>query len=278
MAKATSIGDSFIDLDTDAEGRATFKFIKELDKRADAFKRMFTYAVATDLLDLVKSKIPSTGQGAQLAKSLKVSEGPNSVFAVSISSKSQNIKKTDAPVTLIYIKARRIQDRVRQDIKILQDYSPWTIDTLPFWPDKKQALIIQRKVDKKIVDRIAKLRQDSSKEVKNKLIKLGQKDTNSAISRKTIDFRKAKAIPDVAFQMLTMEFGGGSQRGMHMWRNALNELIPGKIKNIAERYKKIKLAMSDSRDNTWRSWPRVNDKIKSMELKSFIKFQKQLGY
>ena len=107
---------------------------------------------------------------------------------------------------------------------------------------------------------------------------LGQKDTNSAMSKRGKGARRAKAVPDVAFEMLTLEFGGGNERGLAIWRNSLKELLPGKAKTVLKRYKQIQDALSDSRSNTWRNWPKVDTKIKSTQLKSFIKFQKQLGY
>src|SRR5580704_3371172 len=183
-----SITGSFLDLDVDSDGRSVFKFFKELDKRGKAYARMIPYALATDLMDLVKSKLIGS-KYKDISKNLTVAAGPDNTFAVTFKNRNQKIKKTDAPVTLIYIKAKRVQDRVKPEIKILQDYGPWTVDTIPFWPSKQQAIITQRKVDKRTVDKIGKAKSDIKDKVNRELTKLGQKEVNSAMSRRTSDMR-----------------------------------------------------------------------------------------
>ena len=163
MGKQSKSDDDFIDLELDHEGKSTFKFVKELDKRADAIKRMFVWAMANDLYELVTEKIPKGKRYDKLIKSLKVGEGDKGVFAVYIDNKAKGIKKIDAQKTLIYIRPRHIQDKPKKEIQILADYGPWTIDTLPFWPSRKDAVIVQRKVDQRTVSKIAD-KQDKQKD------------------------------------------------------------------------------------------------------------------
>lgn len=278
MKKSQSVDSDFIELELDHEGKSTFKFISELGKRGKAFKRMLVWAMANDLHELVISKIPGERRFSRLRDALVVGEGPDDTFAVFIDTKASKVNKIDAPSTLIYVKPRRIQDRIRPEITILSNNSPWTVETIPFWPDSRQAMVVKRKVNKRIVDNITKLRNSQKLKVERELSALGQRSTDNAIARRRMSARKAKAVPDMAFEMLTLEFGGGSERGQAIWRRSLKELIPGKIKTVLKRYKQIQFAIGEPRSGVWKNWPRVDVKVKAVQLRSFIKFQKQLGY
>lgn len=278
MKKSRSLGDDLIEFEATHETKATFKFMDEMPKRGKALKRMIAWALVNDLYELVVDKIPSDRRYDRMRDSLKIGEGPRDVFAVFIDNKARNVKKVDSPVTLIYVKPRRIQDRIKPEIQLLADNSPWTVDTLPFWPDRRQALVVQRRVDKRIVDKIGKLREDSKSKIERQLFALGERSVASAMSKRRTQMRKAKAVPDIAFEMLTLEFGGGSKRGTAMWRSSLKELFPGRVKTVLKKYKQIKETISKPRSGVWKKWPRVDVKVKRTQLHSFVRFQKQLGY
>lgn len=281
MAKHS--GTDFIDLEIDHSGKAILEYFKQIKDRGAAFKRQFLYAAATDLHELVVDKIPKDKKYGVLAKSLKVGELKNkdsSVFAVFIDNKAKGIKKVDTQNTVVYIRPRRVQDRIKKEIKLLSDRGPWTVDTIPFWPSRKDAVVIQRKVGRRIVEKISKMQAAQKDKVHRELQLLGQKNVDNAITKKNSDFKKAKAIPDVAYEMLTLEFGGGKERGKAMWRTSLLELKPSKMKSVMKRYRQIEQTMLDPRYKNYKKWPATgsSNRIKSAEIKSFIKFQKRLGY
>lgn len=130
MKKPPKAENDFIELEETHESKATQKFISEMaGKRGTAFKRMIVWAMANDLYELVRDKIPGGRKYERLRDALTLGEGPKSSFAVFIDNKAQRVSKMDAPNTLIYIKARRIQDRIKPEIKVLSDHSPWTMET-----------------------------------------------------------------------------------------------------------------------------------------------------
>ena len=273
-------GDSFVDLDLDHEGKSTSGFLGDLEKRATAFKRQLAWSLTQDLFELVTDKIPGNRKYKTLKDSIKVGEckdAKGSIFAVYIDNKAKGIKKIDTAHTVIYIRPRRRSDKPRKDVQLLADNGPWTTDTIPFWPTKKDAVIIQRKVGKRIVDKVNKMQAQNKSKISRQLTLLGQKDTNAAISKRSKDLKNVKAIPDVAYEMLTMEFGGGDQHALAIWRTSLMELYPGRAKTVYARYKQLKQTLTDSRYKNYDNWPTVDVKVKAAQLESFVKFQKMLG-
>ena len=275
MAKA-AFDDDFIELELDRSGKDTFNFLKELPKRGEAFKRMIAYAAANDLLELVRDKIPGGRQYKRLLKNLKLGEyGKDGMFAVFVDNKSRQVNKVDAPTTLLYIKARRIRDKIPEDIQILVKNSPWTVSTIPFWPDKRRAFVQQRKVDRRTVQHVQGIREKQRDKIDRQLRGLGQKETDQAMLKKASG-KAGKAMPDVGYEMLSLEFGGGQKKGFAIWRRSLKEL-PGRMKSVLHRYKRIQVAIGNPKSSAWKGWPRVDVKINQAQLKSFIKFQKMIG-
>lgn len=283
MPKSTSgppsLDDGIIQIDFDANTRTSFKFLNELDKRAKAFKRQAIWAIATDVKEAVVAKIPNDKQYDKLKKSLKVGEiagNKEPSFAIFIDSKSTSVKKIEVNKTLIFIRQRKIPSRVKPEIQILIDRGPWTVDTLPFWPSNKDAVTVQRKVDVPTVNKIQKLQNSQKEEIRSKLIKVGAKGVADSMRKKASKLSLQKAIPDVAFQMQTLEFGGGTQRPVAPWRLALAQ-IKNMSKTIANRYKKISETFSDLRSQNWQKYPIVNDKVKSSLVQDADNFIKRIG-
>ena len=169
---------SIIELDFDHEGMATERYMKSLDKRMKAFKRQILWALATDLLELVKGKIPNGKRYAQMSLALKVGEVDNGEsFAVYIDSNAKGVKSVDVNKTLFYIKPRRLQDKQDKALMVVVENGPWTVDTIPFWPTPDQAVITQRKVEVKMAEKIAKMQEKQKEKIKNLLKNTGYTDS-----------------------------------------------------------------------------------------------------
>lgn len=272
--------ESFIDIDLDHEGKATLKYIKELDKRLDAFKRAFLWAAANDLYEAVTGKIPKNREYARLIKAMKLAETRGQkqpIFSVYADSKARAVRKIDEPHTVIYVRARRISDRTNPDIKLLSEMGPWTVDTIPFWPTAKQAIVIQRRVTKKQVEKVAKMQESQKNKVQRALQGIKNYNQNKE-QKRLVKKRKARAVPDFVYQMTSLEFGGGKTRPMAIWRNALLAIKTSLVKTITDRYKRVNMILADTRSGNWRTWPTVKNRLPASQLKSFEDFQKKLGY
>lgn len=271
-------GGNIIDIRTDHAGAANLDYVKSMDKRGPAFKRAYNWALANDLHGMIKDGIPR-GQSGTLAKSLKLGEtvGPKgSAFSVYIDSQSKHIKKMDSQRTVIYVRRRGIPTRTKPEIQLLIDKGPWTTDTMPFWPSKKDALIIQRKTDSRTAQKIDKLQQAQKDSIRRELSKINVKGVDDAVKRKTMGGRRAKAVSDVAYEMLTLEFGGGKTKASGLWRNSIKKL-PSMQKTLLGRHRRIERLLYDPRYKSYSGYPRVGGKVKMSQLNNSRGFVKQVN-
>jgi hypothetical protein len=277
--KAPSLKDGFVQISLDADSKATFDYLDNLTPRMKAFKRQALWAMATDLHQDILDKIPTDKQYDKLRQALKVgelSDNRDPCFAVFLDAKAQDAKKIDGERTLIYIRERKIPVKVKPEVQILIDKGPWTVDTLPFWPSKKDAVTVQRKVGKRILDKVAKMQASQQADVISQLTKLGKRDITNAMKKKTADTKKTKSVTDVVMQMQTLEFGGGSQRPLALWRSSIKN-ITNRTKTLLTRYKRIDSTLNDIRNKTWDKYPIINQKVTSAIIKDGDQFLKKIG-
>ncbi len=240
-------GKDFLNIKTNHEGRANLHYLETMDRRALAFMRAYNWALTNDLYEMVKDGIPQGQKYGSLIKSLKLGEltGPKgSTFAVFIDSQSKHLKQMDAQRTVIYVRKRQVPTRVKPEIQILIDKGPWTMETIPFWPSKKDALIIQRKTDTRTADKITRLQKGQKDVIRRDLAKLNIKSVDQATKQKMMGGRKVKAVTDVANEMTTLEFGGGKKTFLANWtgqeyKDFRKAHLDGKIPDIETLKKRV---------------------------------------
>jgi hypothetical protein len=257
---------------------------KELDKRAGSLYRMVSYAAAKSLYDSVLASLPGGSDYADLRNGLKVEEveagkkGKSAAFAVHVSPRAKRVRKVDLGKTVIYVRVVRKNDTSARDIQILEDNGPWTPDTIPFWPKKSQALVIQRKVSKREADQISEMKKPGLDKVIRQLNEVGRKVKKPQFGKAGTVGRKGKAVPDVSLLAQSLEFGQQGRRGKPVWRRALADLRSSGIKRLPDRFKEIDNALHDPNSRRWKSWPPKGRTIPSSRARSFVPFQKRLGY
>lgn len=278
MAKKLS---PLIDLRADHEGQSSLDYVKTMVSggRAKAFKRAYNWALVNDLYGMIKDGIPKGQRYGTLFKSLKLGElqrAKDPTFGIFIDSKAKNIKKMDAQRTIIYIKKRQAPMKQKPEIQMLVDRGPWTSDTIPFWPSKKDAVIIQRKTDARTMQKVVKMQKSQKDNIRRELLKLNVKSVDDAVKHKLTDGRKAKAFTDVASEMTTLEFGGGKTKASGLWRNSVRKL-PTMQKTLLTRYKRIGQILYNPRNKAFAGYPKVDTKLKMAQLSNFQGFQKLIA-
>lgn len=269
----------FMEISNNHDFLVTSRYIKDMPDRIKAAMRMFAYVMANDLLRLLKTKIPKQDHFAELSSGLKVSEVVFSggfAFACHIDDKYRKIKKIDVAKTVIYVRARKLLNRASQGVLLLENMGPWTPDTIPYWPNMREALIIQRRVSKREADNISKRQKSQKSKVDAALLKVGQRRGDGA--RDLRPGRSGKAIPDLAMLGLTMEFGGPGQRPIAAWRTSLQEIMSIGVKTAIRRTQEMERALTDPDYNGWKKWPRSIGKISEAKAIEMSEFQKRLGY
>lgn len=261
----------------------TWDFIRQMEKRGAALIRMVPYTAAVQLRDGLLDRIPKKADYEEYRNSLGVAEvsggkkGRESAFALRARTRARKIKKTDVRKTVIYVrqnKARQMPEDLA--IKILSDNGPWTADTIPFWPKKSEAVVIQRKVTAREADAIARDRKKDWPKVRRELGKIGRRMPARKKGPGQIK-RKQKAIPDLAMLALSLEFGTGGRRAVPAWRKTLRE-IKVTLKRMPKQEKHISRTWEDPNYKGYKNWPNVNDEITPSVAATFKGFQDRLGH
>ena len=279
MAKRRAKG-AFIDIRESPSTLKNFRLVRELEERRKKLLRAVPYAVAQTVYDDLMSGIPNTPEYKEMKKNLEVAEvragkkGKSAAYTVHAPTKSRRVKKTDVSRTAIYIKAKRRLNPMDPAIKILEDHSPWTMDTIRsfgFWPKNTKAVIVQRRVKAQEVDRIRKERTAEKAKIRRELEKVGKRIP----ARKGLGIsKKSKAIPDIGIQALALEFGSDGKRGKPVWRTDIGGVSGGGIRRLPNRFPEIKKIWFDP--NQKRRWPPRVQKTSSSEASKYMAFQKRI--
>lgn len=275
----------WIEVTLDIHSRRTMEYVKQMKKRKVALLRAIPYIAANETLKGLMLRIPSKDEFRAYRESLilsKVSgldEEKEAIYVVRSDIKARRVGKIERDKVVLYVRPKTARPaRVPKDVQILIDMGPWTVDTMPFWPPAGKAIVIERKVSKREVSEVRKKQQKQKLKVRGALMKVGRKMGNNKAS--TVGDIKAggKAIPDVAMQAISLEYGGDGTRAVPAWRESLIFAKSIGLQTAVRRYKELHEIMYDPRSKKWKHWPKVDDQISKSELGDYVAFQKKLGY
>ena len=273
---------ALVDIRSNPRDNKNFRLVKELQKRADSLYRMVPYAAAEKVFEDLQACIPKKGPYKDLSKGLKLDEigmykkgiGGQGGYAVHVPTKSSKIKKTDASRTVIYIKVKKMQGAPDPALKILEDMGPWTMDTIPFWPDKGKATVTQRKVSARETKRVSVRQKKQKAKIRRDLTKTGKqlpaKDKLKVSS-------KNKAVPDVGMAALDLEFGSEGKRAKPLWRQSLRAIRGAGMARLAKS-KQIRTTWFDGNTKAYKSFTPKSGTIGKSVVGKYKVFQKRLGY
>lgn len=261
------------------ESRSAMRFVDRMPKKIDRIKRAIVYAAAKQVHDRILKRIPDKPEFRDMRSGIRLNEigtkESEPAYSVNIPSRGRRIRTIDQPRTVVYVRAIRSRmTRTDPRIQYLEDHGPWTSDTIPFWPSDKQAVIVQRKVSKREADQIATKQKKAASKVRRELGDIGARIGKEVPSKQP---GRAKAIPDVAYAVNQLEFGGGQGKRVPAWKLSLLELLrinPEKLlKGHAPAMKMIKNPGSTADPK----YPSRAKKIKMQEARVYMPFMKRFG-
>lgn len=265
----------------DRRGKKIDRLLPQWEERTERFHRYLPYLAAKYVLGELLELIPKTEEWAPYRASLeiaKVSGTPRDIVAFALRSnvRDRRVRQVDAPKTVLYIRSKNRLRRVKPEIEILEKYSPWTLQTLPFMPKRGDALVITRRVSKREVTEIEKKRTKDRPKWRRELDQSGHREVKKDNKLKLP--KKAQMIPDVAFEALRLEFGLGGVKGKPHWRPSIRRLKTTGFKSILRRDRHLKQAFTDPNYRGWKRWPpRTRHKVRIGEARNYLPFQKKLG-
>ncbi len=249
-------------------------FAEEFEERYLYARQRFLYLIASSVLEGVLDRIPSGKEWEEYRKSLLLSEimGISDGEGVAIRSKLKpsRMKKSESGRTVLYIEKSKRLRRSPPEIAILMKYMPWTLETIPIFPNKRDASIITRKVSKREVDNVDKQRRREKSKWEADLKRAGIKESV---------LKKKKAIMpvvvrDLYFEAVRLELGINKKARPH-WSPSLRNVRGRFAINVAND-SKIKKAMLDFNWKGWKSEQKLQ-KVPVSLAKKVVQFQQAVS-
>lgn len=258
-----------------AEGEQTVRLLQSWPKRSKAMQAQMLYLMTEAFRRSLLEHIPTTADYVSYRQSIEVASFGSMVpaMAVRVSARKVGTRQVEGDNNILYVRRSAKMKKIPPSIAVLEKYSPWTLDTLPFTPKRSEARVIVRRVTRNEVSRVARTRRRDRQEWRPELLRHGisvqQKDA----------VKVTEAIPDVAFEGYRLEFGATGQRGQAHWRPALKSLTDGRlIKRLLEQHREITRVFTDLGFMQWSGWPtRVRSKISENEATKYNSFVQKLG-
>lgn len=255
------------------DGKKTQALVRQLPERGRALRANVAYRVAHMVVERVRHYMPGGDELRSYRDSLKeraVAGTPSSdVFLVR--SEASRTESVDPASTLFFIRPRkRRRARMARAVEVLARFGPWTASTLPFLPTRRQASVVFRRVTAREVRGVAKQREEDAPRWRRALARAGVRATAKA----PMTWAKAPSgvIPDVAFEALALEFGPLHPRPH--WRPALRDAVRS-VSSLHRNRELVKL-LTDPADTGWkRATPRLR-RVRSLELRKYVAFQRRL--
>ena len=262
----------------------TTKLLRSFQKkRLTALMGYTAYQAAVKVQQQITERVNGTDlegpyrRGLSIARVSGIPKSKGVAYSLRISPKAEKVTSINAKKTILYVKPRASRlVPPKPEILILRNYGPWTVDTLPFQPTKRDAVIYSRRVRAKEADAVAKKQQDSkmARKVRTLLDRAGVPPPKADLKLKTPPV--IRAIPDVAFEGLRMEFGYGDRDKVPHWRPALRYLKLAGMKRIF-KMRDFKDGATKARYTGWKKWPpQVKDTVTASEARAYKHFEKRV--
>ena len=200
------------------------KVMEEWDGRIDGLVDKLPAQLAEELLAMVQSKAPKDrikGYPDYLAvRRLAGQIDGFTVFGVLPPgwAFSQRLRSVDVQRTVLYVRPKVIRGESEPAAVVLARRNPWTMDTLPYEPNRREASLLARQVSEREVRKIEQQRTRERNEVVAEL-----KDLGKPIRPKAQVTLTRRVTRDLFFEICRAEFGVETTPSPH-WRPATQAL------------------------------------------------------
>jgi hypothetical protein len=265
----------------DAGNAAFLRLMKEMPERAKAVVGMLPYLAAQFTYKHLLTKIPRTSEFKGYRRGLEIARirGTSTVvgYSVRIDPKNRFVKTVDPNQVVVNVKIKETRMMpVDPEIRVLIKYNPWTMETLPFIPDKRQAQVVSKKATRKEVIEAAKRVNAKRSQWQMELTRYGIKPVARS---NRITFSKAtQNLPNLILRALQTEFGLGKDRPKPIWHYALGQLKTSGIHSLVKQKKYWVFPLTEASDKVWKKWPpKTRHLISSSEAQKYVGFERKLG-
>lgn len=157
---------------------------------------------------------------------------------------NQRLKSSDAQRTILDVFPEVVAGKVVSEAAVvLQRNNPWTMNTLPYEPTKREALVRSRRVSEKDAKSIEQMREKDRAAITAELRGLGV--PIRATGKVLLERRVSR---DIAFEVLRREKGIGMPGKAH-WRPAVRAIF---TQHLKKTMKELGAWMSDPDNAEWK--------------------------
>lgn len=172
---------------------------------------------------------------------------------------------------LIKIKAHtRKMRKTPQYIWPLVRYGPWTMDTIPFVPDKDDAIVLYLKTDPAEVKRVA-MKNDREQKKVYTLLRLG----GASVQKRDTVIQNMRAVEEVEYYALRREFGLISGQ-KPVWKPIVRRMRQRGPQYVMATNKQLWRSLFDVSYNGYGRLGKFSE-ISKAEVSSFSSFQDKIG-
>lgn len=230
--------------------RGAMKLVDDYGERSTKLQLVATHRIAEIFLDKLLSFIPNEMDGYKDSLKIVMLKGIKGGVCFAIVSEADEISGGDLPVdtTAVYIVNKSFDSKL---LRILEAFSPWTMDRLPLGFDENETDVIYREVTKGEVLRLRSENDQVLRDIHDQLMRYGaERGSSKKISN-------IKALPDLAFKAMRMELGLGVKRIPH-WSKALKGLASW-VKNDFKKEGLFYKYLADENFNKYKSGESFNE-------------------
>ena len=253
--------------------------VKQWRERATAVRRQFLYRAVTGVYDDLLGYLPSDRKELRDSLQMQRIRGlPDSVDGYIIRSvpKRRAVAREDVDNTVIYVAVKdNLMRPAPKETLLLEKYSPWTMETLPYSPDPKTANVMSRKVSKREVIKVRRMRTQQRATWRREMIQAGVRLPPVGVRPLMTE---PEPVPDTAFESMRLEFGLGGEPAKPHWRRAILWLAVRGGTGMIARKREFTRAMTDLEYRAWERWPKRGiGYVPVARAKRYVPFQKRLG-
>lgn len=263
------------------KNREFLRLLRQMPDRLNGFSFYLSYQAAVALREELLAKIPDSPDYDVYRKAIQVVSihglgNTEAAFAVRVNPRGKKVRTVDTKLAILYIEPRRKLARAKPEILVLQQFGPWTADTLPFMPSLRDAKIVTRTVIERKVKAIEATNRKQRPQWRLALAKCGFRKIR--VTRQLKKTSQTRKMPDVVLDGLQLEFGGGKGKVKPHWRPGIRAVVHQHLPFLLKNKRTLRRFFEDVRSTFWRQWSvQSAPGISVATAKNFLGFQAKVG-
>jgi len=250
------------------------EFFSTVMKRYDWFLFEFGRLITRELYKNLLGELKGVKGPKDYAKRLVMAEirdrGGKAWFAVAVRAVNLHEQMKDSDHSILKVVSRfpdmKGFDPVRD---ILQVYGPWTVDTIPFVPSDRAAIVTIEAAKFPAVQKVKVKNKESMAKVQKIMA-----DHDIAFDSRIFVMRKLKVVEDFEKWINELEFGISGARRPH-WGPAIKKTQVAGLRKLM-RDKNLMAVLTDPMFKQYRVKHHLKQKMNDQEVKDLEKFRKRL--